>query len=101
MNSKFTVWTAFELKTGEVAASGSVAGPLLLAGQEGSAVTPLGNIKVVIVGVGVSDRNLAPPDRQGILVKILEGKAAFLNGAIVEFAESSRVNLLRASSERN
>ena len=87
MHSKYTVWTVWELKTGEVALSGLVIGPLLSMGQEGSAGTSSGNIKVVIVGTGVSDRNLGPPDRQGILVKMLEGRATFLNGAILDFGE--------------
>jgi hypothetical protein len=87
MHSKYTVWTVWELKTEEVALSGSVSGPLLSMGQEGSAVTSSGNIKVVIVGTGVSDRNLGPPDRQGILVKVLEGRATLLNGAILDFGE--------------
>lgn len=90
MNTKYTVWTASELKTGEVAVSGSVLGPFLSIGQEGSAVTSLGNVKVAVVGTGVVDRNLVPRDRQGILIKILEGNATFLCGATLDFSEKER-----------
>jgi hypothetical protein len=84
--SKYTVWTVYELRTGEVAVSGSVVGPFVSIGQEGVAATPAGNVKIVVMGVGVSDPNLGPPGRQGILVKILEGRAAFLNGVTLDFA---------------
>ncbi len=85
MHSEYTVWTASELKTGEVAVSGLVVGPRLSMGQEGSSASLTGNIKVVIVGIGVSDPNLGQPDRQGILVNILEGRAAWLEGSTLEF----------------
>ncbi len=85
MSSKYTVWTAWELKTGEVAVSGSVIGPLLMVGWKGSAETPYGPVEVVIVGIGVSDRTIGPPDRQGILVRMLRGEPAHLNGVTIEF----------------
>jgi hypothetical protein len=85
MASKYTVWTVYEIRTGEVAISGSVAGPLLSIGQRGSAVTSSGCIVVEIVGIGVSDRTLGPPDRQGILVKILKGDPASLKDVTIEF----------------
>jgi hypothetical protein len=85
MSTKYTVWTASELKNGEVALSGAVVGPLLSKGKEGSALTSGGDVKVLIIGTGVVDPNLVPPERQGILVKILEGNATFLEGATIEF----------------
>lgn len=85
MHSEYAVWTASELQTGEVAISGLVVGPRLSIGQEGSSASLTGNIKVVIVGIGVSDPNLGQSDRQGILVKILEGKVAWLEGRTLEF----------------
>jgi len=85
MKTQYTVWTANELKTGEVAVSGSVVGPFLSVGQEGEAAIPEGKVKVVVIGTGVVDPNLVPPDRQGILVKILEGKATSLNGLTLSF----------------
>ena len=88
MNSKYTVWTVWELKIGEVVLSGSVIGPRLSIGQRGSAVTSSGIIEVVIAGTGVSDPNLGPPDRQGILVKMLKGEPASMSGATLEFGEA-------------
>ena len=86
MNTQYTVWTASELKTGEIAVSGSVNGPFLSIGQEGQAVTPQGLVKVLVVGTGVVDRNLVPAERQGLLVKVLEGKATSLQqGLILDF----------------
>ena len=87
MNTQYTVWTASELKTGEVAVSGSVVGPFLSIGQSGSAATPQGNVKVVVIGTGVIDPNLVPHNRQGILVKMLEGNAAALTGLTLDFGE--------------
>jgi hypothetical protein len=86
MNTKYTVWTASELKTGEIALSGSVNGPFLSIGQEGETVTPQGLVKVVVIGTGVVDPNLVPADRQGLLVKVLEGSATSLQqGLILDF----------------
>jgi len=82
MSTQYTVWTVWELKTGEVALSGAVTGLSLSIGLEGAATTSAGNVKVAIVGIGVSDRSLRPADGQGILVKMLEGKAAFLQKGI-------------------
>src|SRR5262245_21165178 len=85
MYSQFSVSTALELETGEVAVPGSVKGPLLMSGWTGSARTSAGIVEVLVVGVGVSDRTIGPPDRQGILVKMLRGEPAYLNGATLEF----------------
>jgi hypothetical protein len=85
MSSKFAVWTAIKLKTGEVAISGSVSGPRLTVGRNGVAQTPGGNIEVVIVGIGVSDPTIGPPDRQGILVRMQRGEADDFGGATIEF----------------
>ena len=87
MSSKYTVWTAWRLETGEVAVSGSVAGPPLMVGWTGSAQTSHGPVELVIVSVGVSDRTIGPPDRQGILVRMLRGEAAHLTGATIQFSD--------------
>lgn len=87
MSSKYTVWTALKLATGEVAVSGSVSGPLLMVGWKGVCRTPCGDIEVVIVGIGVSDRTVGPPDRQGLLIRMLRGEADHLSGAMIEFSE--------------
>jgi hypothetical protein len=81
------VWTSRKLGTGEVAVSGSVMGPLLAVGRKGSATTSRGYIEVVIVGIGVSDRTLSAPDRQGLLLKMLKGEPAHLSGATIEFTD--------------
>ena len=85
MKTQYTIWTASELKTGEVAIAGSVVGPFLAIGQEGAATTPQGKVRVVVIGIGVIDPNLVPPNRQGILVKMLEGKATSLQGLTLDF----------------
>jgi hypothetical protein len=84
MNSKYTVWTAFRLKTGDVAVSGSIDGPELMIGWRGSAQTSHGPIEVIVVGVGVSHRP-SEPDRLGILVRMVRGEAEHMIGATIEF----------------
>jgi hypothetical protein len=90
MITQYTVWTASELKTGEVAVSGSAVGPLLDIGQVGVAATPEGSVKVVVVGTGVIDPNLVPPHRQGMLVRMLAGRATSLQGATLDFQGQSQ-----------
>lgn len=84
MISKYKVWTAFKLPTGDVAVSGSVNGSLSV-GHKGVARVPFGDVEVIVVGIGVSDRNIGPPDRQGLLIRISLGELDNLIGATIEF----------------
>ena len=45
MNTQYTVWTASELKTGEVAVSSVAVGPFLAIGQSGRCGYPRGKCK--------------------------------------------------------
>ena len=79
------MWTAFRLNTGDVAVSGSIAGPELMMGWRGLAQTSHGPIEAVVVGIGVSHRP-SEPDRLGILVRMVRGEAEHLIGATLEFS---------------
>ena len=71
--------------------SGSVQGPLFsLAnrGQQGCAATSEGKVKVLLTGVAITDPALASRERQGILIKVLEGNAGLLiEGVTLDFGE--------------
>ena len=88
MKTQFRVNEASMLSNGSIMISGSIiAGPRLVIGQEGAMTTTHGSMKVIVVGTGVMDPNLAPSDRQGILVKLVEGDVKKLKGVALEFGE--------------
>jgi hypothetical protein len=84
MKTRYKVNTAGELKNGTVMLSGIVDGPLLEVGQK--ATIWLGNdaVSIDVVGVGVVDPNLGK-DRQGILVKMLNGTGSQLKNVTISF----------------
>jgi hypothetical protein len=90
MNTQYKINEASLLANGLIMVSGTVvAGPQLVVGQEGGTTTSGHRVRVVVVGTGVMDPNLAPPDRQGTLVKLLEGDVGELKELTLEFGECS------------
>ncbi len=88
MKTQYTINGASLLSNGSIMVSGSViAGPRLAVGQEGTMASTEQRVRVVVLGIGVMDPNLAPADRQGILVKLLEGDIEKLKGLTLEFSE--------------
>lgn len=86
MITEYRVNEAAELRNGEIMVSGVIVdGPRLAVGQQGTAKTSAGILKVLVIGVGVVDPNLNPPGRQGILVRVLEGDGASLKGVVLFF----------------
>jgi hypothetical protein len=86
MKTLFTVKTLMELPNGLAAISGSVEGEFLSRiGSQGRATTPGGNLRVEILGIGVVDPSFLTKERQGILIKIVEGNVGLLAGATLHF----------------
>jgi hypothetical protein len=83
MTTQYKINEATVLPNGSIMISGSViSGPRLVTGQEGTAASSKHNIRVVVVGTGVMDPNIAPRDRQGILVNLLEGNVELLTESL-------------------
>ena len=88
MKTQYRINEATLLTNGSIMISGCViAGPRLVVGQEGTTATSEYRIRVVVVGTGVMDPNLAPSGRQGILVKLLEGDIGKLKELTLAFSE--------------
>ena len=86
MKTLFTVKTATELPDESIMVSGSVEGPFLTrVGQSGYMLG--GNVKVLITGIGVVDPTFLTAERQGILIKVLEGNVGALKGVTLVFDE--------------
>lgn len=94
MKTQFTIATARELPDGSVMVSGSVEGPFLsTVGQHGYASIAGGNVEVVIAGIGVVDPNFLTKERQGILIKMVEGTANLLVGITLEFDTDTKAEV--------
>jgi len=90
MKTRFTIKTANGLPDGSFMVSGSVEGPFLTLtdkGRQGTAATTAGNIKVELTGIGVINPNFLTKERQGILLKILEGNGILVEGVTLDFGE--------------
>jgi hypothetical protein len=88
MITHYKVNEAAMLSNGSVMISGSIiAGPRLAIGQEGTTITSEQSIRVLVVGTGVVNPNLTPPDRQGIVAKLLQGDVESLKRLTLAFGE--------------
>jgi hypothetical protein len=84
--TQYRINEASLLSNGSMMVSGSViAGPRLTVGQEGTIETSEFRVRLVVVGIGVMDPNLTPPERQGILARLLEGDVGKLKGLTIVF----------------
>ena len=80
MTTRFLVNEAATVLAGTVMVSGTILeGPRLTVGQWLELSTTNGNLTFEVIGTGVSDPNLGPPGRQGILLRF-DGDAGILQG---------------------
>jgi len=85
MKTQLKIEGLVKLRNGQFVVTGSFKGPRLVRGQHGVAAIPSGDIKVEIIGIGVTDPNLVKPDMDSVLINVQEGDAELLKGATLNF----------------
>ena len=85
MKTQFVVSEICRLPNEKLALSGSVIGPLLSAGQQGSATTPSGKVKIEVASIGIVDSTRVKPGMQALQIRMVEGDVEALRGATLTF----------------